>query len=101
MVANNLKFSNELAAIYHTEKHYGEFPPSHKTEENKFNNYWQSAIETIKNSQNVTSSYDQLNGSHSFVSNHTYKEEGIIYGIKTIVNVSSEGVVKIVTYFKQ
>ena len=49
--ADNLKFGNESAAIYHTEKHYNEFPPSHKTEDNKFNNYWQSAIETIKKSQ--------------------------------------------------
>ena len=49
--ADNLKFSNESAAIYHTEKHYNEFPPSQKISENKFNNYWQSAIETIKKSQ--------------------------------------------------
>lgn len=99
--ADNLKFGNESAAIYHTEKHYEEFPPSHKTQGNKFNNYWQSAIETIKKSTDVESSYNQLSGGRSFVFNHTYEEGGVTYGIKTIVNVSSDGLVKIATYFKQ
>lgn len=99
--ADNLNFDDESAAIYHTEKHYDEFPPSHKTGENKFGSYWQSAIETIKKSQNVTTSYDQLSGNRSFVFNHTYKEKDVNYSLKTIVNVSPEGIVKIATYFKQ
>ena len=99
MVVNNIKFSNESAAIYHTEKHYEEFPPSQKTRENKFNNYWQSAIETIKKSQNVTSSYDQISGSRSFTFKHIYNEQGVEYKIQTIVSISEDGTADIKTYF--
>ena len=99
MVANNLKFSNESAAIYHTEKHYKEFPSNHKTGENKFNNYWQSAIETIKRSSNITSSYEQLNNSRSFIFKHIYKEGDDTYQLQTIVSVSQDGTVDIRTYF--
>lgn len=99
LVANCLKFSNKSAAAYHTEKHYNEFPPSHKKEDNRFNNYWQSAIETIKKSTNVTSFYDQLSGSRSFIFKHIYEEGGKPYQLQTIVGVSQDGTVNIRTYF--
>lgn len=97
--ADNLKFADESAAAYHTEKHYDEFPPSHKTEDNKFNNYWQSAIETVKKSTNVTSSYEQLSGSQSFVFKHIYQEGDDIYQLQTIVGISQDGTTNIRTYF--
>ena len=98
-VADEIKFGDESAAAYHTEKHYGELPPSHQEGNNLFNDYWQSAIRTIKKSTEITSSYNQ-NGSRSFVFKHTYNEENEIYSLKTIVGVFIDGTAKILTYFK-
>ena len=97
--ADNLKFSDKSAAIYHVEKHYEEFPPSHKKANIRFNNYWQSSVETIKKSTNVTSFYDQLTGNRSFIFKHTYEEQSKPYYLQTIVNVSRNGIVEIRTYF--
>lgn len=97
--ANNFKFGDESAAIYHTEKHYEELPPSRQNGENRFDSYWQSSIETIKKSTNIISSYDQLSGSRAFVFKHIYEEGGKPYQLQTIVGVSKDGIVNIRTYF--
>ena len=76
----------------------GELPPSHQEGNNLFNDYWQSAIKTIKNSTEVASSYNQ-NGNRSFVFKHTYIEGGQNISLKAIVGVSSNGTTNILTYF--
>ena len=97
-LADNLKFGNESAAAYHSIKHYEELPPSHFQDNNEFNNYWKSAIQTIKKSTDVESSFNQ-NGSRSFVFKITYNEVEQ-YDLQAIVNVDRSGKVIILTYFR-
>ena len=100
--ADSLKFGDESAAAYHTEKHYNEFPLSQKTANNQFDNYWKSSIETIKksDSKKVISSYNQ-SGGRTFIFQHTYEEQGVSYPLQTIVGVSEDGTVNIRTYFSK
>ena len=80
-------------------KHYEELPPSHKNGSNQFDDYYQSAIKTIKKSTEVNSSYSQ-NGNRFFIFKIVYDESEKSYNMQTIVGISPEGKATILTYFK-
>ncbi|MGF1490242.1 MAG: hypothetical protein ACFBSE_24390, partial [Prochloraceae cyanobacterium] len=98
-IADSLKFGSESAAAYHAMKHYDEIPPTHQRGSNHFDDYYQSAIKTIKESTEVNSSYSQ-NGNLSLIFKATYVEGEDVYKLQTIVGVSLEGKAAILTYFK-
>ena len=98
-VANELKFASESAATYHALKHYNELPLSHQDRyATKFENYYQSAIQTIKESSEIVSSYNQ-NGNRSFIFKAIYSEGKKTYKLQSIVSLSPNGNAKILTYF--
>ena len=99
-IADELKFSSESAATYHALKHYNELPPSHLGRySTEFDDYYQSAIQTIKQSTEIRPGYNQ-NGDRTFKFTTTYDEERKIYKLQAIVRVSSEDKANILTYFQ-
>ena len=97
-IADELKFSSESAATYHALKHYKEQPPSHVGRySTKFEDYYQSAIETIKKSTEIIPGYNQ-NGDRTFKFISSYSD--LDYKLQVIVSVSPQGEGRILTYFQ-